>query len=110
MHREIILLISGMALVTFFTRFTSFALFKTTGIPLWLNRWLKHIPTAILTALIIPSLLLPAGKLDISLQNPYLIAGVISAFVSFRFKNIIITLSLGLGTMIVLHLFSGILG
>ena len=57
MRTEIIWIIAGMALVTFATRFSAVALFRQTGMPAALERWLRHIPTAILTALIVPSLL-----------------------------------------------------
>ncbi len=104
MRPEILLLICGMAFVTFFTRFASLGLFRTIGIPVWLERWLKHIPNAILTALIVPALLLPQGELDFSLHNHYLIAGVIAAIVALRTRNITATLLLGMGAMIILRM------
>jgi branched-subunit amino acid transport protein len=105
MRIEILLIILGMAAVTFFTRFGTFALFRQTGIPGWLERWLKHIPTAILTALIMPALLLPAGHLDISLRNHYLLAGVVAALVAYKSRNIVATLGLGMATMFAFRLF-----
>lgn len=104
MHNEILLLIGGMALMTFITRFASIGLFRKTGFPTWLDRWLKHIPTAILTALIVPSLLLPQGELFISFHNHYLVAGIISAVIAYRSHNIVVTLSVGMATMFLLHL------
>jgi branched-subunit amino acid transport protein len=104
MRVEILLIIFGMAAVTFFTRFGTFALFRQTGVPCWLGRWLKHIPTAILTALIMPALLLPEGHLDISLHNHYLLAGAVAALVAYKSQNIVATLGLGMTTMFVLRL------
>lgn len=104
MRNEIILIIMGMAAVTFVTRFSCVALLQQTGMPAWLERWLKHIPTAILTALIVPALVLPEGQIDISLHNHYLVAGVIAALVAYKSRNIIATLMLGLGTMVSLRL------
>lgn len=102
MRSEMILLIGGMAAMTFITRFASLGIFRTTGLPAWLDRWLKHIPTAILTALIVPALLLPQGELFISLQNHYLIAGLLSAVIAYRSRNILATLGVGMLTMILL--------
>jgi branched-subunit amino acid transport protein len=105
MRSEVFYIIIGMALVTYFTRFGSLALFRFTGVPTWLNRWLKYVPVGILTALIVPSLLLPKGYLDITLNNHYLIAGIVAAFVAYKSRNIIATLALGMSIMFVLKLF-----
>ncbi|GAB6158259.1 AzlD domain-containing protein [Desulfotomaculum varum] len=105
MRSEVFYIIIGMALVTYFTRFSALALFRFTGVPAWLNRWLKYVPVAILTALIVPSLLLPRGYLDISFNNHYLIAGLVAAFVAYKSRNIIATLGLGMFVMFVLNLF-----
>ena len=100
MQSNILFIILSMACVTYVTRIGSLALFRFTGIPVWLNRWLKHVPVAILTALIMPALLLPKGSLDISLQNPYLLAGIVAAAVAFKTRNIIPTLGLGMLVML----------
>ena len=105
MRSDVFYIIMGMALVTYFTRIGALALFRFTGVPTWLNRWLKFVPVAILTALIIPSLLLPKGYLDISLNNHYLIAGIVAACVAYRSRNIIATLGIGMSIMFVLKLF-----
>lgn len=103
MRAEILYIILGMAAVTFFTRFVSLAFFRQMGIPGWLHRWLRHIPTAILTVLIVPSLLLPQGRLDLSLQNHYLLAGLIAGLVALRSGHIIATLVSGMSAMFVLR-------
>lgn len=104
MHNEMIAIIAGMALVTFATRFSCVALLQQTGMPLWLERWLKHIPTAILTALILPALVLPDGRLDLSWHNHYLLAGFAAALAAYKSRNIVATLVLGMGTMVTLRL------
>jgi len=104
MRNEVLYIILGMALVTYFTRIGALALFRFTGVPTWLNRWLKYVPVSILTALIVPSLLLPKGYLDISLTNHYLIAGIVAAFVAYKSRNIIATLGIGMSIMLVLKL------
>ncbi|MCO5386525.1 MAG: AzlD domain-containing protein [Desulfosporosinus sp.] len=104
MRSEVLYIIIGMTLVTYFTRIGALALFRFTGVPIWLNRWLKYVPVAILTSLIVPLLLLPKGYLDISLHNDYLIAGIVAAFVAYKSRNIIATLGLGMSVMFVLKL------
>lgn len=104
MRSEILFIIFCMMAVTFATRFSCAALFRQTGMPTWLERWLKHIPTAILTALIVPALILPKGEVDISLQNHYLLAGLVAAAAAYKSRNIVVTLVLGMGTMLSLGL------
>ncbi len=103
MRLEILLIVLGMSVATFLTRFGSVALLSKTGLPSWFERWLKHVPTAILTALIIPSLLLPQGHVDISLNNPYLLAGVLAAVVAYTCRNAMLTMGLGLMAMLSLR-------
>ncbi|MTI81665.1 MAG: AzlD domain-containing protein [Firmicutes bacterium] len=103
MRSEILFIIIGMAAVTYLTRFGCLVLFRYTGIPSFLHGWLKHIPTAILTALIVPSLLLPKGYLDLTIQNHYLIAGILAAVIAYKSRNIIATVGLGIMVMISLN-------
>ena len=103
MRTEIFLIIMGMATVTFFTRFAPAVLFRQTGVPVWFERWMKHVPTGILTALIIPALLLPQGYLDVSIHNHYLLAGLVAITATYIFDNALVTMSLGLVAMLSLR-------
>lgn len=105
MRPEIILTILVMAAATFFTRFTSPALLGNAGGYPWLNRLLKHMPTAILTALIAPMLFSPQGYIDFSIGNHYLIAGIISAFLAYRRQSPIVTMGAGMAVMLSMRSF-----
>jgi branched-subunit amino acid transport protein len=97
------ILIIGMAAVTFLTRFGAQLLFRHMGKPDKVDRWLKHVPTGILTALIIPPILMPKGQMDISLHNNYLLAGILAAFIAYRFRNTVVTMIVGLTTVVILR-------
>ncbi|MGE5422237.1 MAG: AzlD domain-containing protein [Ignavibacteriales bacterium] len=103
MRLEILGLFAGMAAVTYFTRFGSLALLKRTGIPDWFERWFEHVPTAILTALIVPALLAPETRLDISWHNHYLLAGIVASLVAYKTKNAFLTMVIGMGVMLTLR-------
>lgn len=105
MRLDMVILIVGMAAVTFLTRFGAQALFRRIGLPPWFDRWLKHVPTGILTALIVPSLLLPRGDLDLTLGNHYLLAGLLAAVIAYQFRNTALTMGLGLTTVVLLRWF-----
>ncbi|NLB83574.1 MAG: AzlD domain-containing protein [Synergistaceae bacterium] len=106
MRSEIFFIIAGMAIVTFATRFASVALLGQKKMPAGLERGLRHIPTGILTALIVPTLLLPEGYVDLSLHNHYLLAGLVAAVVAWKSHSMVGTLILGMGTMFLLRLLS----
>ena len=99
MRLEFVGIIAGMAVVTFLTRFAALVLFRYTGIPLWFERWCKHVPTGILTALIVPALLMPAGQVDVSFDNHYLLAGLAAAAAAYGSANILLTLGAGFAVM-----------
>jgi branched-subunit amino acid transport protein len=100
MNVRLIAMILGMALVTFITRIGAQVIFTSIGIPSWLEKWLKHVPTAFLTALIIPAILLPKGYLDISFNNSYLLAGMAAAVIAYKTKNVLTTIIIGMAIMI----------
>ena len=106
MRSEIFFIIAGMAIVTFATRFASVAILGQKKMPPGLERWLRHIPTGILTALIVPTLLLPKGYIDLSFDNHYLLAGLVAAAAAWKSRNMVATLILGMGTMFLLRLFA----
>jgi branched-subunit amino acid transport protein len=105
MRTEIILIILAMAVATFLTRFTSPAILGSTGVPPWLRRLLKHVPTAMLAALIAPALLSPQGSLDLSLGNHYLAAGAAAALSAYWRQPPIITMGTGMAVMLLLRNF-----
>ena len=105
MRSEILIIILGMAAVTFLTRVGAQVVFRQIGLPGWVDRWLKHVPTGILTALIVPSLLLPRGYLDLTVGNDYLLAGLLAAVVAYRFRNTGLTMALGLSAVVLLRWF-----
>ena len=104
MRSEIVLTILGMAFATYFTRFASPLLLSSTGIPAWLGRLLKHVPTAMLTALVAPALLAPRGVVEISPTNHYLIAGAVAALMAGRRLHPAVTMGSGMAVMLVLRM------
>lgn len=90
--------IAGMAAVTFGTRFGATLLFRQ-GLPDRLERWLRHVPTAVLTAFVAPALLAPRGVLEIGLGNHALLAGVVAGFAAWRSGKTGVTMAAGLLAM-----------
>jgi len=54
-------LIGGMTLVTFLIRYTMFAVAGRFEFPALFERGLRYVPPAVLTAIIVPAVLIPKG-------------------------------------------------
>lgn len=98
------LAILGMGVITYAIRLSLFLLPERVMLPPWLLRALRYVPVAVLSAIILPELLLPSGTLDFSLGNERLLAGVVAAVVAWRTRNVFVIVVVG---MIVLWLLQG---
>ena len=90
-------------LLTFAMRFSFIYLFGRFEVPETLKTTLRFVPPAVLSAIILPELLLPSGSLDISLSNHRLIAGGMAILVATWTKNTLLTILAGIGALIVLQ-------
>lgn len=99
------LLIFGMFLVTFTVRWFLLGFARSIEFPAWFKTALTFVPVAVLTAIFIPIMLLPQGEWWLSWQNPYLLAGLISACIAWRWQNLLLTIVSGLAVFIGLKFF-----
>jgi branched-subunit amino acid transport protein len=91
------LLVAGMALVTFAIRYPVLALLGKIPLPEPVFRALRYVPAAVLTAIIIPAVVIGHdSRLDLNLTNAYLVAGVVSALVAWRTRSLLLTIVLGM--------------
>jgi branched-subunit amino acid transport protein len=91
-----IILIAGMALVTFLIRYPMLALVGRVTLPQPIIRALHYVPVAVLTAIIIPTMIMPQNEVDFTPGNAYLVAGIFSAVIAWRTKNLLLTIGLGM--------------
>lgn len=100
------ILIFGMFLITFSIRFVMFAFAGKISFPSWLAKSLKFVPPAVLTAIIIPSVVMPNGVVEFNLGNNYLLAAIFSLAIALVTKNLLKTIGLGMGFFLMLQYFS----
>lgn len=93
-------MIAGMMLVTFTPRYGVLALLGRVEMPKPLFKALRFVPVAVLSAIIAPDLLLNENGLYIAPQNSFLVAGIIAAFVSWRTKNLLLTIVVGMAAFL----------
>lgn len=96
MTGEELVLIAGMAVVTFLVRWPALALVSRVTLPQVVLDGMKFIPPAVLAGIIAPAMFAPAGTLDLHLSNAYLVAGVIAGGIAWRTRNLLATIVLGM--------------
>jgi branched-subunit amino acid transport protein len=93
---SLFLTILFMGLVTYATRLGPILFFSQREMPDLLRRALRYVPTAVLTAIILPEMFFPGGELALSLLNMRLVAGVAAALVAWRTHNFFLTIAIGM--------------
>lgn len=89
-------LILGMAAITFLMRYSLFA-WPNLRFPPLVRQGLHYVPTAVLTAIVVPGMLLPDGAhWQLSLDNTYLLAGIVSIGIAAFSRNLLATIGGGL--------------
>lgn len=90
------LLIVGMLVITFAIRFSLFA-FPNLRFPPLVQQALHYVPTTVLTAIVVPGMLLPDGShWALSFDNAYLWAGVIAIAIAAWSRHLMATIGGGL--------------
>lgn len=95
-------LVAGMTLITFFIRFIMFACAGKMTFPNWLENALKYVPPTVLTAIIVPSVIMPNGFVDLNITNVYIPSGIFALFIALKTKNLLYTVILGMTLFFIL--------
>jgi branched-subunit amino acid transport protein len=71
--------------------------------PLFL-KWLRYIPVAVLSALLVPGILLSDNKFSFGLENNALLASIPCILVAAKTKNLFLTVLVGIISMFLLKM------
>jgi branched-subunit amino acid transport protein len=93
------LTIIAMGVVTFALRVALVASPGRLEPPALARQALRLVPPAVLSAIILPALLRPAGRLELSLGNARILAGVLAAVIAWRTKNVVVTIAVGMAAL-----------
>ena len=97
------LTIVGTGAVALALRLSFIALLGDMEMPGLLERALRFVPAAALTALVIPFLFYENGALQVSLGNERLLAGLVAALIAWRTRSVLFTLGAGMATLLTLQ-------
>ncbi|MBC7870471.1 MAG: AzlD domain-containing protein [Chitinophagaceae bacterium] len=101
------LLILGMMIVTFGVRYPVLALVGRIELPEPVIRALRYVPPAVLTAIIVPAVLLRDGQIALTLDNAYLIGAIAAIGVAWRTRNLLWAIVLGMGVFLLWRVLTG---
>lgn len=96
---ELWIALLGMTLIAFALRYLPLAMLERFSLPPNLQQALRYVPAATLAGLVFPALLTADGQWAVGLDNERLLAGIIAALIAWRFKNILLTLLVGMGAL-----------
>ncbi len=102
MNIWIVMLLGG--LLTFGMRLSFIYLLGGVSVPDGIRRALRFVPPTVLSALVLPALLMPAGQIDIGLGNHRWLAGLIAILVAWRTRSILLTILAGMAALLLLQL------
>ena len=100
MNIWLVMLIGG--LITFGLRFSLIYLFGRFEVPETMRRALHYVPPAVLSAIIVPELLIRDGSVSLSLENIRLLAGVIAIITAWVSRNTLLTILIGMAALLIL--------
>lgn len=95
------IIVSGV--LTFATRLSFIIFYGKIYMPDPMERALRFVPPAVLTAIFFPDLLLDSGELFISFANARLLAGTLAIVVAWRTKSVTYTIVIGMFTLWILQ-------
>lgn len=101
------LMILGVALVSLAPRIIPVVFFSRRKMPPCLEKWLTFVAPAVLGALAAVSILAPAGMIDLSRDNLYLLAFIPTFATALISKSIFLTLFVGILAMTILFHLGG---
>ena len=94
------LLVFALAgLLTFATRLSFIALLGGAAVPPLLQRALRFVPPAVLSAIVFMEVVVRDGAPDIGARNVRLLAAAVAAVVAWRTRNVLLTVAVGMGAL-----------
>ena len=99
MRLSLVLLIVGMGVVTYLTRAPGLLAFAQRPLPARVERVLRHLPVALLVALLMPTLLMSSGQLAGPPSHPYLLGAVVTLLTLRVTSNVVMVVAAGVVTV-----------
>jgi len=94
------LVIVVVGAVNYAARLSFIAFFARRDIPPLLAEALKHVPAAMLTAIVVPAVVFASpGTLDAGLSNPRVLAALVAGVIAWLWRNTLLTIGVGMAVL-----------
>lgn len=95
-----IILVLGMMVVTFSIRYILLAFSGRFVLPKTVENALNYVPPAVLTAIIVPAVLIQEDQWNLSIHNAYLAAAISAVIAGFLFPEKVLAASITTGLVV----------
>jgi len=95
------LILIAAGLLTYIIRLSFILTYNYFTMPGWLQKALRFVPPAVLSAIILPEVFMMDGNLAFTLSNERIFAALASVLVAWKFRSVVLTVVTG---MVVLYL------
>lgn len=89
----------GMGLVTYLPRLLPAWFLRGRTLHPFIEAWLKYVPVAVLAALLLPSLLVSEGQLNLAWSNLYLWAALPAGLTAWKTRSMFATVLVGMAVV-----------
>ncbi|MBI9110763.1 AzlD domain-containing protein [Maridesulfovibrio ferrireducens] len=104
-QKIVLLIIVGMMVVTYGPRLLPVLTLSSRELSPVVTRWLGYVPTAVLSAMLVPSLLAPEGVINLGFDNIYLWVAVPTFALAMFTRNFFGTVAFGMGMVAAVRYF-----
>lgn len=107
-QQTVFLTILGMAVVTYVPRLLPAWLLSSRTLPRWLVVWLRHVPVAVLAAMLFPALATRSGQIHIGPRNFFLLAAFPTLLVAWKTRSLFGSVIVGVAVVAVARYLVGV--
>ncbi len=99
MNIELLIAIVGCVLVTLIPRILPLMYLSSESMPQSVLRWLSFVPVAVMSALLLPDIVIQNNELDLSFDNIFLLAAFPAFFVAWKTKSFFGTIACAMASV-----------
>ena len=96
MKTDYLLLVLGMGIVTYLPRWFPLIFLSSRRLPEWLQQWLDFIPAAVLSALILPTLVTTGEPRHLTVFQPALLVSIPTLIFAWKTRSLAGTVIIGM--------------
>ena len=104
-QKLILITLVGMMAVTYIPRLLPVLTLSSRELPPVIVKWLSYVPTAVLSAMLVPSLLAPEGSINLGFENLYFWVAIPTFAVAMFTRNFFGTVAVGMGLVAAVRYF-----